>query len=106
MPSVLIPLINGKGIQASADGLASRRTVWKAGAEAKLGPESYIPFIMLYLTSSIVKSLTLLPSLGKLPGHKSLVCATKLRTRSFCKRGIATEHGPPDLIHHGGGRTC
>ena len=50
---MLIPLINGKGIKASADGLASRRTVGKAGAEAKLGPESFIPFIMLYLTNSI-----------------------------------------------------
>ena len=47
----------GKGIQAPADGLASRRTVGKAGAEAKLGPESSIPFIMLYLTISIASSL-------------------------------------------------
>ena len=54
---MLIPLINGKGIKASADGLASRRTVGKAGAEAKLGPESHIPFIMLYLTISIANSL-------------------------------------------------
>ena len=57
MPSVLIPHINGKGVQGPADGLASRRTVGKAGAEAKLGPESHIPFIMLYLTISIASSL-------------------------------------------------
>ena len=57
MPSMLIPHINGKGVQGPADGLASRRTVGKAGAEAKLGPESHIPFIMLYLTISIANSL-------------------------------------------------
>ena len=50
---MLIPHIIVKGIQAPADGLASRRTVGKAGAEAKLGPESSIPFIMLYLTVGV-----------------------------------------------------
>ena len=58
---MLIPHINGKGIQASADGLASRRTVGKAGAEAKLGPEYSIPFIMLYLTTGIVNLLVFYP---------------------------------------------
>ena len=70
---MLIPYINGKGIQASAVGTPLDVQLGRRGAEAKnLGPESSIPFIMLYLTNSIANlifSLTpflaLHPTLGR-----------------------------------------
>ena len=109
----------GEGIQASADGAPLDVQLGRRGAEAEnLGPESFYPIYNVVSNYEHREPLSLPPFLAshprrgginrgrKRPGHKSLVCATQLRTRSFCKRGIAMEHSPPDLIHLGGERMC
>jgi len=92
---------------------------WEGGGPRRnLGPESFYPIYNVVSNYEHREPLSSPPFLAshprrgginrgrKNPGRKSLVCATQLRTRSFCKRDIAMEHSPPDLIHLGGERMC